>query len=102
MVRVFGPAGYKVAARFACARKRAPPLIVIPTAPSVPSVLEAVKVWLGKGGACCKVCATANLDSSCARRPGTKCGSGRRNGIPGRTKKPIREEETDQGSKKEK
>jgi len=31
-------------------------------------VLEAVKVWPGKGGACCKVGVTANLDSSCARR----------------------------------
>src|SRR4029077_12896100 len=31
-------------------------------------VLEAVKVWPGKGGACRKVGATANLDSSCARR----------------------------------
>jgi hypothetical protein len=27
-------------------------------------VLEAVKVWPGKGGACCKVGATANLDGS--------------------------------------
>ena len=31
-------------------------------------MLEAVKVWPGKGGACCKVGVTANLDSSCARR----------------------------------
>jgi hypothetical protein len=31
-------------------------------------VLEAVKVWPGKGGACRKVGVTANLDSSCARR----------------------------------
>ena len=33
-------------------------------------VLEAVKVWPGKGGACHEVGATANLDSSCARPPG--------------------------------
>jgi hypothetical protein len=31
-------------------------------------VLEAVKVWPGKGGVRRKVGATANLDSSCARR----------------------------------
>jgi hypothetical protein len=30
-------------------------------------VLEAVKVWPGKAGACRKVGTTANLDSSCAR-----------------------------------
>jgi hypothetical protein len=35
--KVFGPTGYKVVARFYRARKRAPPLIVIPTASSVPS-----------------------------------------------------------------
>ena len=29
-------------------------------------MLEAVKVWPGKGGACHEVGATANLDSSCA------------------------------------
>jgi hypothetical protein len=32
-------------------------------------VLGAVKVWPGKARACRKVGATANLDSSCARRP---------------------------------
>jgi hypothetical protein len=37
MVRVLGPTGYKVVARLIRARKRAPPLIVIPIAPSVPS-----------------------------------------------------------------
>jgi hypothetical protein len=31
-------------------------------------VLEAVKVWPGKGEACRKVGATANLDSFCAHR----------------------------------
>ncbi len=31
-------------------------------------VLEGVKVWPGKAGLCRKVGATANLDSSCARR----------------------------------
>ena len=60
MVRVLGPAGYKVVAR------------VIAPASGLPSdrhpnrtnravVLEAVKVWPGNGGACRKVGATANL-----------------------------------------
>jgi hypothetical protein len=47
--------------------KAGSPLIVIPTAPSGAIVLEAVKVWPGKAGACRKVGTTANLDSSCAR-----------------------------------
>src|SRR5271168_2424831 len=69
MVRVLGPTEYKVVARLIRARKRAPPLIVIvQTAPSGAAVLEAVKVWPGKGGVCRKVGATANLDSFCARR----------------------------------
>ena len=37
-------------------------------------VLEAVKVWPRKGEACRKVGAPANLDSSCARRPGAAAG----------------------------
>src|SRR5208282_4736823 len=40
VVRVLGPTGYKVVARLNRARKRAPPLIVIPTAPSRAIVLE--------------------------------------------------------------
>src|ERR1700730_241247 len=48
--------------------KAGSPLIVIPIALSDAVVLEAVKVWPGKPGACRKVGATANLDSSCARR----------------------------------
>jgi hypothetical protein len=39
-------------------------------------VLEAVKVWPGKGGVCSKVGATANLDSSCARRLHNTAGRG--------------------------
>ena len=53
-------------------------------------VLGAVKVWPGKNGECRKVGATANLDSSGARRLCNTAGSGRRNGIPGQTKKPIK------------
>ena len=44
-------------------------------------VLEAVKVWPGKGGVRRKVGATANLDSSCARRLERSAESGRRNGL---------------------
>jgi hypothetical protein len=37
-------------------------------------VLEAVKVWPGKGEACREVGASANLDTSCARRHGQSAG----------------------------
>src|SRR5713226_3167557 len=40
-----------------------------------------------KDGACGQGRATADLDRPCARRPQHVCGSGRRNGIPSRTKK---------------
>ena len=63
MVRVLGPTEYKVVARLIRARKRAPPPIVIPTAPSGAVVLEAVKVWPRKSEAYRKVGAPANLDS---------------------------------------
>ena len=55
-------------------------------------MLEAVKVWPGKGGACCKVGATANLDSSCARRRERSPGR-RRNGLSDRTKKLTKEKD---------
>src|SRR5215510_953244 len=54
--------------------KAGSPLIVVPTAPEHAVVLEAVKVWPRQGEACRKVGATANLDSSCARRPGAAAG----------------------------
>jgi hypothetical protein len=44
-------------------------------------VLEAVKVWPGKGGVCRKVGATANLDSSCARRLRNAAGRGEETGL---------------------
>jgi hypothetical protein len=44
-------------------------------------VLEAVKVWPGKGGVCRKVVATANLDSSCARRLRNTAGRGEETGF---------------------
>ena len=68
MVRVLGPTGYKVVARLNRAPKAGSPLIVIATALSVPSCSKP-SVWPGKGEACRKVGATANLDSFCAHRP---------------------------------
>ena len=68
MVRVLGPTEYKVVAR-----------LIRATASELPSdrhsdrtkravELGAVKVWSGKAGECREIEATANLDSSCARR----------------------------------
>jgi hypothetical protein len=48
--------------------KAGSPLIVISDRTERAVVLGAVKVWPGERGACCKAGATANLDSSCARR----------------------------------
>jgi hypothetical protein len=44
-------------------------------------VLEAVKVWPGKGGVRRKVGASANLDSSCARRLCNTAGRGEETGF---------------------
>ena len=44
-------------------------------------VLGAVKVWPGQGGACGKIGATANLDSSCARRLCDTAGRGEETGF---------------------
>jgi hypothetical protein len=52
-----------------------------PTAPSGAVVLGAVKVWPGKGGACREVGATANLDSSCARRRERSAGRDEETGL---------------------
>jgi transposase len=56
------------------------------------ALLRAVKVWPSKGGACRKFGATANLDSSCARRPGRSAGRDEETGF--RSNK-----ETDEGRK---
>jgi hypothetical protein len=48
MVRVFGSAEYKVAARFARARKAGSPLIVVTTAASVPSCSELSRYGLAR------------------------------------------------------
>ena len=69
------------------------PLIVVPTDIKPAVVLEAVKVWPGKAGARRKVGATANLDSSCARRLCNTAGRGEETGFPRRTKKLTRKQE---------
>src|SRR6266404_9389191 len=90
MVRVLGPTAYKVVARLIRATESGLPSDRHPDRIECAAVLRAVKVWPGKGRGRGKVGATANLDSSCARRLLQYCGSGRRNGIPDRTKKPIK------------
>lgn len=67
MVRVLGPAGYKVVARL-IAPASGLPSDRHPDRTKRAVVLKAVKVWSGNGGACRKVGATANLDSFCARQ----------------------------------
>src|SRR5712672_775165 len=67
MVRVLGPTGYKVVARL-IAPASGLPSDRHPDRTKRAVVLETVKVWPGNGGACRKVGAAANLDSSCARR----------------------------------
>src|SRR6266436_9833411 len=69
------------------ARWQSSPLIIVPTTTSVAAVLGPVKARPGNDGACGQGRATAALDRPCARRPQHVCGSGRRNGIPSRTKK---------------
>ena len=68
MVRVLGPTEYKVVARLIRAPERGLPSDRHPDRIERAAVLGAVKVWPGKGRARGKVGATANLDSSCARR----------------------------------
>jgi hypothetical protein len=67
MVRVLRPTGYKVVARL-IAPASGLPSDRHPDRTKRAVVLEAIKVWPGNGGACCKVGATANLDSFCARQ----------------------------------
>ena len=68
MVRVPGPTEYKVVARLIRAPERGLPSDRHPDRIERAAVLGAVKVWPGNSRARGKVGATANLDSSCARR----------------------------------
>jgi hypothetical protein len=76
MVRVLGPTEYKVVARLIRATESGLPSDRHPDRIKRAVVLEAVKVWPGKGGVRRKVGATANLDSSCARRLCNTAGRG--------------------------
>src|SRR5436190_15631483 len=73
MVRVLGPTGYKVVARL-IAPASGLPSDRHPDRTKRAVVLGAVKVWPGKGGACRRVGATANLDSPSARRRKRRAG----------------------------
>jgi len=73
MVRVLGPTEYKVVARL-IAPERGLPSDRRPDRTKRAVVLESVKLWLGNGGACRKVGATANLDSFCARQRKRRAG----------------------------
>jgi len=68
MVWVLEPTEYKVVARLIRAPERGLPSDRYPDPIEQATVLGAVKVWPGKRRARGKVGATANLDSSCARR----------------------------------
>jgi hypothetical protein len=56
-------------------------------------VLEAVKVWPGKGEACRKVGATANLDSFCAHRPQRCAGRDEETDFEIKSRKPTKEKD---------
>jgi hypothetical protein len=60
--------------------------LAFPTASSMPPCSELSRCGPGKVRARGKLVATANLDSSYARRLLHYCGSGRRNGLPGSTR----------------
>jgi len=81
MVRVPGPTAYKVVARLIRAIESGLPSDRHPDRIERATVLRAVKVWPGKGRARGKVGATANLDSSCARRLCNTAGRGEETGF---------------------
>src|SRR5271155_5906221 len=63
-------------------------------------VLEAVKVWPGKGTVRRKVGATANLDSSCARRLRNTAGRGEETGLQVEQRNRSIEQESKIGARK--
>jgi hypothetical protein len=81
MVRVLGPTEYKVVARLIRATESGLPSDRHPDRIECAAVLGAVKVWPGKDRARGKVGATANLDSSCARRLCNTAGRGEETGF---------------------
>ena len=93
MVRVLGPTEYKVVARLIRAPERGLPSDRHPDRIERAAVLRAVKVWPGKGRAHGKVGATANLDSSCARRLCNTAGRGEETGFQVEQRNRSRKEE---------
>jgi hypothetical protein len=81
MVRVLGPTEYKVVARLIRATESGLPSDRHPDRIERAAVLGAVKVWPGKRRARGKAGATANLDSSCARRLCNTAGRGEETGF---------------------
>src|SRR5215471_18639407 len=81
MVWVFGPPHTRMWHDHSCTQPQLPSDVVIPTHASVPSCSEPSRTRP------LRVALRAILDHSCARRLLAPCGSGRRNGLPGRTKK---------------
>ena len=92
---VLGPTEYKVVARLIRATKSGLPSGRHPDRIECAAVLRAVKVWPGKCRARGKVGATANRDSSCARRLCNTVGRGEETGFQieqrNRTRKQERE-----------
>jgi hypothetical protein len=83
------PAAYKDVARSFVQPSRSSPRT---SSSRPPQVCRRARSRQGQGLA---VCANAPiLDRFCARRTNSRCGSGRRNGLPGRTKK-LRDENMD-------
>ena len=72
-----------------CTTCELPSDVVIPTTTSVPSCSKPSRPSLSLAAQW-----AASLDRSCARRPHSVCGSGRRNGYQGRTKK-LKDEKMD-------
>jgi len=75
------PTAYKVVARLIRATESGLPSDRHADRIECAAVLRAVKVWPGKGRARGKVGATANLDSSCARRLCNTAGRGEETGF---------------------
>jgi hypothetical protein len=80
MVRVLGPTEYKAVAQL-IAPESGLPSDRYPDRSKRAVVLEAVKVWPGEARVRREVGATANLDSSCARRLCNPAGRGEETGF---------------------
>src|ERR1700687_6420542 len=93
MVRVLGPTEYKVVARLIRAPARGLPADRHPARIERAAVLGAVKVWPGKRRARGKAGATANLDSSCARRLCNTAGRGEETGFQVEARNKSRKQE---------